>query len=92
MELQEVYGVSCSLDLKDKGKALLGKNVKKKGCKSKCELIQSAGDELINSGQVMEISVYFFVFSTILTMKIISWNIQGLNRPGKQRYLRERIQ
>lgn len=37
-----------------------GKNIRKRGCKTMSETIQTVGEELVNSGKVIPLSEVFF--------------------------------
>jgi hypothetical protein len=68
------------------------KDEKKRGRKSTNKLIQEIGHFMVNSGQIHLISDNFPPLPTPpVIMKIISWNIRGLNGRSKQKMLRDLI-
>jgi hypothetical protein len=68
------------------------KDEKKRGRKSTNKLIQEIGKFMVNSGQIHLISDNFPPLPTpLVIMKIISWNIRGLNGRSKQKMLRDLI-
>jgi hypothetical protein len=73
----------------------LQKDEKKRGRKSTQQLIQEIGHFMVNSGQIQLISDIFPPLPPnpppIIIMKLISWNIRGLNGHSKQRILRDHI-
>jgi exonuclease III len=69
------------------------KDEKKRGRKSTNKLIQEIGSFMVNSGQIHLISDSFPPLPPppSIIMKIISWNIRGLNGRSKQKLLRDLI-